>query len=180
MTLKRTIKLYQVPDKTKTKLRPMRKEDVPSACKLLNTYLNKFKLHVHFTEADFAHWLLPREGVVDTFVIESPTKKGEITDMVSFYHLPSSIIGHLKYKTLRAVYSFYNVATTVPLKVLMQDCLITAKKYKADVMNALDLMENSQFLKELKFGSGDGNLHYYLYNWATPELKNEEVGLVLL
>ena len=27
-----------------------------------------------------------------------------------------------------------------------------------DVFNALDLMENDQFLKELKFGIGDGKL----------------------
>ena len=34
-----------------------------------------------------------------------------------------------------------------------------------DVFNALNIMENSQFLEELKFEMGDGELYYYLYNW---------------
>jgi glycylpeptide N-tetradecanoyltransferase len=123
---------------------------------------------------------MPRDGVIDTYVIESPTEKGKITDMISFYHLPSTIIGHIKYKTLRAVYSFYNVATSVPLTDLMKDCLIVAKQLNADVVNALDLMENGTFLEKLKFGHGDGYLQYYLYNWATPEMTNKELGLVLL
>jgi len=34
---------------------------------------------------------------------------------------------HPKHKLLRAAYSFYNVATSVPLKQLMEDLLILAK-----------------------------------------------------
>lgn len=33
--------------------------------------------------------------------------------MCSFYHLPSTVIGHAKHRNLNAAYSFYNVATTV-------------------------------------------------------------------
>ena len=44
-----------------------------------------------------------------------------------------------------------------------------------DVFNALDLMENQSYLKDLKFGPGDGNLHYYLYNFKCPELTENEV-----
>ncbi|GAA6110029.1 glycylpeptide N-tetradecanoyltransferase 1 [Tachysurus ichikawai] len=48
-----------------------------------------------------------------------------------------------------------------------------------DVFNALDLMENKTFLEKLKFGIGDGNLQYYLYNWKCPSMGAEKVGLVL-
>ena len=41
-------------------------------------------------------------------------------------------------------------------------------------------MENDKVLKELKFGVGDGNLHYYLYNWRIPETKPSQVGIVLV
>lgn len=44
-----------------------------------------------------------------------------------------------------------------------------------DVFNALDLMENKTFLEKLKFGIGDGNLHYYLYNWRCPGTDSEKV-----
>lgn len=50
-----------------------------------------------------------------------------------------------------------------------------------DVFNALDIFQNASFLKELKFGIGDGRLRYYLYNWRiSQQLTAEEVGLVLL
>lgn len=49
-----------------------------------------------------------------------------------------------------------------------------------DVFNALDLMENSTVLTKLKFGPGDGLLHYYLFNWKCPQMDPSQVGLVLL
>lgn len=49
-----------------------------------------------------------------------------------------------------------------------------------DVFNCLDLMENSTMLEKLKFGQGDGNLQYYLYNWQCPSMEPKQVGLVLL
>lgn len=42
---------------------------------------------------------------------------------------------------------------------------------KFDVFNALTLHDNPLFLEQLKFGAGDGQLHYYLYNWRTAGMK---------
>lgn len=53
--------------------------DVPSACALLNAYLLRTKLAPVFSEADLAHWLLPREGVVDSFVVVDGG--GKVTDL---------------------------------------------------------------------------------------------------
>lgn len=53
-------------------------------------------------------------------------------------------------------------------------------KMDFDVFNALDLMENKQFLEELKFGVGDGNLQYYLYNWVCSGMRPEHVSLILI
>lgn len=51
-----------------------------------------------------------------------------------------------------------------------------------DVFNALDLLENGAFLKDLKFGIGDGTLQYYLYNWrmAGAPVGPGDTGLILL
>jgi glycylpeptide N-tetradecanoyltransferase len=105
---------------------------------------------------------------------------GVVTDFCSFYHLPSTIIGNEKHNRLCAAYSYYNVATTVPLEHLIRDALILARNMGSDVFNALDLMENKTFLENLKFGIGDGNLQYYLYNWKCPEVEPKDIGLVLL
>jgi glycylpeptide N-tetradecanoyltransferase len=74
------------------------------------------------------------------------------------------------------------VATKAPLQQLMQDAMILATAKGYDVFNALDLMENASFLKDLKFGIGDGTLQYYLYNWrmAGTPIAPGETGLILL
>ena len=199
MTMARMQKLYKLPGATSlATLRPMTPEDVPAAHALVSRYLERFKLSVVFSEEEFAHWLLPREGVVSSFVnVKKKPRTGvaaaaggeggeddddaeEITDFCSYYHLHSSVLGNPKHTTLHAAYSFYNVANTVDLTELMRDCLILAKNEGHDVFNALNLMENDRFLTDLKFGMGDGNLQYYVYNWLCPTMEHGDVGLVLL
>ena len=180
MTMARTIKLYSLKAETSTPgIRPMEARDVPEACALLAKYYKKYKLYTSFSEEDFAHWLLPREGVIYSYVVEEPTSKA-ITDMISFYSLPSSIIQHPNYKTLNAAYSFCNAPMTTPIVDLMRDALILAKRNNFDVFNALDLAENAQFFRELHFLIGDGMLHYYLYNWKCKPIDPSENALVLL
>ena len=96
------------------------------------------------------------------------------------YHLPSTVIGNPKYDSVSVSYSYYNVATTVPLVDLMRDLLIMARNRGTDVFNALDLMDNKEIFAALKFGGGDGNLQYYVYNWRCPAFESNEVGLVLV
>ncbi|XP_072343022.1 glycylpeptide N-tetradecanoyltransferase 1-like isoform X3 [Scyliorhinus torazame] len=122
MTMQRTMKLYRLPETTKTPgLRPMESKDVEGVCRLLREYLKLFHLTPAMNKEEVAHWFLPRENIIETYVVE----KG------------------------------------------------------FDVFNALDLMENKTFLEKLKFGIGDGNLQYYLYNWKCPSMAAEKVGLVL-
>lgn len=77
-----------------------------------------------------------------------------------------------------------DLASQPPLRLFPQ---ILAKNAGFDVFNALDIMDNQTFLKELKFGIGDGSLHYYLYNWYVagrakdgPPLQPSDIGLVML
>ena len=108
-----------------------------------------------FTEEDFTHWFLPRDEIIDTYVVEkpasaveksesksnkkngadealdSPSKKDNslvITDMVSFYTLPSTVMSHPTHSKLKAAYSFYNVSTVTPWVDLIGDALVLAKK----------------------------------------------------
>mmetsp|Transcript_115218 Transcript_115218/g.367614 ORF Transcript_115218/g.367614 Transcript_115218/m.367614 type:complete len:476 (+) Transcript_115218:181-1608(+) len=178
MTMARTIKLYKVPEAPQLEgMRKMEPKDVPRVSELVVGYLKKFSLHPELTPEEIAHWMLPREGVIYAYVREIG---GEVTDVCSFYSLPSTILGNDKYNLLKAAYSYWNVATTVPLHELMYDALIFAKRHDFDVFNALNVMENDSFLKELKFGIGDGFLQYYLYNWKCPKIEPTGMGLVLL
>ncbi|KAF2894338.1 hypothetical protein ILUMI_11835 [Ignelater luminosus] len=177
MTMQRTLKLYKLPDEPKTPgFRKLTIKDIPQAHKLLQEYLKRFDLAPHFSEDDFIHWFLPQVGIVDSFVVEN---NGVITDFVSYYTLPSTVMHHPIYKSLKAAYSFYNVSGKTPWIDLMNDALISAKQLGFDVFNALDLMDNKEFLETLKFGIGDGNLQYYLYNWKCPGMQAHKIGLVL-
>lgn len=100
------------------------------------------------------------------------------------------------------------------LNCLMLDALILAKKvslrlhyllvssenlfdsysqFHFDVFNALTLLDNPLFLEQQKFGPGDGQLHYYLYNYralpiaggvdgnnSVDEKRRGGVGVVML
>lgn len=118
------------------------------------------------------------------------TKK--ITDFVSFYSLESTIIDkETPHKTVKTAYLYYYAteaafglrasdALKTRLTLLMNDALILAKRFKFDVFNALSLMDNALFLEDLKFGKGDGQLHYYLYNYLANPIsggvdKNNEL-----
>ncbi|KAG0233115.1 glycylpeptide N-tetradecanoyltransferase [Actinomortierella wolfii] len=203
MTMARLIKLYKLPTETSTKgLRPLEEKDVAQVAALLNRYLANCEFAPHFEEEDVRHWLISRPGVVWGYVVEDEETK-KITDFFSFYLLPSSVIGNTQHSTLNAAYSFYYAVHTdyealekiedaeereqarqeqikERLQTLMRDALIIAKKNDLDVFNALNLMDNALFTKELNFGPGDGRLHFYLYNWRCRDVPNTKVGLVML
>jgi len=179
MTMQRHLKLYRLPDQTKVAgLRLFESKDVEKVRVLLNEYLSKFNLCPVFTDQEVEHWFLPQANIINSYVVEE-AEGGGITDFLSFYCLPSTVMNHPVHKHIKAAYSFYNVSTKTPWMDLMADALILAKKDDYDVFNALDLMENSEFLEKLKFGIGDGNLQYYLYNWRCPDVTPGEIGLVL-
>uniref|UniRef100_A0A3B0MPR1 Glycylpeptide N-tetradecanoyltransferase n=1 Tax=Theileria annulata TaxID=5874 RepID=A0A3B0MPR1_THEAN len=177
MTISRAIRIYKVNDIPNVEMRPMEQKDVLSVHKLLRKYLQKYKLYQEFDVHEVEHQFMPREDIIQTFV---KTNEDEVTDMVSYYSLPSTVINNRKVHTIRAAYSFYNIATTMTFKSLMEHAIFFAKSQGYDVYNALDLMENSLVFKDLKFGMGDGDLHYYMFNYRVPDLKSTDVGMVLL
>ncbi|KAJ2360976.1 glycylpeptide N-tetradecanoyltransferase, partial [Coemansia sp. RSA 2611] len=170
-----------------------------------------------------AHWLMPRSGVVWTYVVDDPERPGRITDFFSFYSLPSAVLkeggargrasARPTYKSVNAAYLFYygtrdeydvalsdaekqgcggakqekqllkaktNALIKERLLALMGDALVLAKNSGFDVFNCLDMMDNSMFIRELRFGPGDGYLRYYLYNYRAREIESPRVGFVML
>ncbi|KAG9156270.1 hypothetical protein Leryth_009145 [Lithospermum erythrorhizon] len=102
MTMSRAIKLYKLPASTVTPgLRELKLRDVPAVTRLLRDYLSQFVIAPYFDENDVEHWLVPRENVMNSYVVESPATH-EMTDFFSFYSLPSSILHNPNYSTLKA------------------------------------------------------------------------------
>uniref|UniRef100_A0AAY3ZY96 Glycylpeptide N-tetradecanoyltransferase n=1 Tax=Denticeps clupeoides TaxID=299321 RepID=A0AAY3ZY96_9TELE len=174
MTLQRANKLNRLPQMPKTSgLRPMSESDVSAVQDLLKSFLRGFELSTVLNREEVQHWLLPRDGVVHTYVVQSP--EGVVTDLLSFYTLPYTILNHQVHKILKAAYGFYYASTTTQMLELMEDALIIAKEKGFDVFTMLDLMANRSVLEQLKFTTEDKSLHYYLYNWKCPSLTTDKV-----
>ncbi|KAL8905683.1 MAG: hypothetical protein Q9171_006578 [Xanthocarpia ochracea] len=207
-TKARQIAKYKLPDATKTKgLRIMEKKDVAAVQDLLQRFLKRFDMAPEFDAEEILHWMVHEEKttaeqVIWSYVVEDPSSQ-KITDFFSFYCLESSVIKNPKHDNVRAAYMFYYATEAAfaenekglkeKMNDLMNDALVLAKKFNFDVFNALTLLDNPLFLKEQLFGPGDGQLHYYVYNYRTQPIaggvdgKNEVdesqrggVGVVML
>ncbi|KAL0179784.1 hypothetical protein M9458_025226, partial [Cirrhinus mrigala] len=99
--------------------------DVPVVQDLLREHLKAFHLSPSLTLEDVEHLLLPQDGVIDTYVVESMADT--ITDMVSFYTLPFTALNHPVHKGLKAACVLYCISKATPLLQLMEDILIICK-----------------------------------------------------
>ncbi|ELU43842.1 N-myristoyl transferase [Rhizoctonia solani AG-1 IA] len=193
-TMARMIRQNAVPDSfTLAGLREMEEKDIKDVLELYEKYMQRFQLTPVMDEAEMRHHMLSgrgtgerkdgrREGqVVWAYVVEDPETKA-ITDFFSFYSLPSTITKSTTGEVVDAAYLFYYAtaesggepAVKARVQALITDALVLANKARFDVFNALTLMDNYPFLKELnhiQFGQGDGYLNYYLYNWRTAPLE---------
>jgi len=95
LPMNRYIKILKVPEQTSTKgLREMTKKDIPQVHKMLLKYLaTTTEVFTKFEESEIEHFMLPRKDVIYSYVVENPETK-ELTDFISFYSLPSSILKH--------------------------------------------------------------------------------------
>ncbi|SCU93516.1 LAMI_0E14642g1_1 [Lachancea mirantina] len=173
---------YTLPKHTTTPgLRPMQEEDLDAVLALFNKYQERFDLVQIFTKEEFRHSFLNTDNVVYAYVAET---NGEISDFVSFYSLPFTVLDNPLYNELGIGYLFYYASNadfqegdrfsreaTSKLKkritTLMADVCILARDLKMDVFNALSSQDNTLFLEDLKFGPGDGFLNFYLFNYRT-------------
>lgn len=51
-------------------LRPMERRDIRQVTELLQKYLRRFQLAPSMGEEEVAHWFLPQDTIIDTYVVE--------------------------------------------------------------------------------------------------------------
>lgn len=175
--------------------------DTPAIVRALAASAGR-ELRPVFGEREVTHWFL--SGAVTCYVVEGVGARAmdadantedaagaagvgaagagtnTITDMFSYYTLPSSVSGNATHGAVTVAYSFYNVSTRVPLQTLMHHALVTARDSGHDVFNALDSGDNATVFEQLRFQRGCGLLYYYLYNWQCSAMEPSDVGLTLV
>lgn len=173
---------YAIPNATRTPgLRPMEARDLDAVFDLLHKFQKRYDLVQVFEKEELSHWLLGGEygkGVIKTYVVEDP-EKGRITDFFSYYLLPFTVLNHPTHNELGIAYLYYYASESAEgeesayqkrLLLLINDALVTAKTFNVDVFNALTSQDNPLFIKPAKFGSGDGLLNYYLFNYRVKPI----------
>mgnify|MGYP001225459519 FL=1 len=195
---------YTLPKNPHLKMEPLVEEqDIDEVFKLLNNYQKKFKLYQDFEKHEFVHMMKTRENVLYSFFVRDQAS-GKITDFISFYLLPFTILENKIYKDLNVAYLFYyatdekhnetqDLLKTRLCELVNDACIIAGKQLKVDVFNALTSQDNDLFLKDLKFGAGDGVLNFYLFNYKMKPIdggmaayennlkdKTSELGVVML
>ncbi|KAG7195289.1 glycylpeptide N-tetradecanoyltransferase [Scheffersomyces spartinae] len=174
---------YALPSETKTKgWREMKLEDVDQVHALITEYQKRFDIVQVFSKEEISHWLLdvnscnPENKVICSYVVEN--SDGRITDFISYYLLPFTILNDKTHNELGIAYLFYYATDLADkdgykkrLISLVNDALVTAKKLNVDVFNCLTSQDNNLFIDEAKFAPGDGYLNYYLFNYRTKTIS---------
>lgn len=181
-SLSKMIKLLKIKENLCIEsLEPMSEDDLDDVLQLLNSDLNKWtKFHPIFSKEELKHYFIPRDRVVYSYITRD-SNTGRIDSFISFYELPSSVLNHPSISTLKVAYLYYYaVPNQHRLITIMRTLLLKAKNSGFDVFNCLDTYRNQEFIKMLQFGIGDGQLRYYLFNWATDPLLPDQIGLCML
>lgn len=126
-----TVKLFKLPEKPLTAgFRLAEAGDMPHVHRLMTEFIGTRAFGPVMSLQEVKHWMQPRKNVVYTYVVQA-AKGAEITDFVSFYCLPSSVISHPVHKVIKAAYLFYYAHTATPLNELIKDALIAARNVRA-------------------------------------------------
>lgn len=125
-SMARMISHYKMSDQTSLPgLREIKKGDLKQAARLLRQYLARFDMAPQLNNKEVEHALWSgrgREGengqrvgqVVWTYVVEDPQHPGRITDLFSFYSLPSTATKVQPKTLINAAYLFYYATTACP------------------------------------------------------------------
>lgn len=192
--------------------RKMEEKDIEIVWQLYKSWQSRYSLSQIMSKDDIKHWIYGGAKqdvkVVHAFVVEN-SETGKVTDFISFYVLPFTVLENPLHSQIGIAYLYYygseiGAGKTINdeesqklvkknLKSLVNDAMIEAKKLNIDVFNALSSQDNALFLSDLKFGLGDGFLNYYLFNYKAARIdggiskdsydfseKSSQVGVVLL
>ena len=186
MSVGNAIKKYELPDEPNISgFRKMEEKDLEQIYNLILARNKKYKIYEILTLKDLEHWLLPRNNIVYTYVLEDEEHK--ITDFCSFYTIQRTILNtqnnnssNSKYKKINFAYELINCNNSISMKELLRSAVILAKQNNFDAYHCINYKENADNFKELLFMEKIGKMKYHLYNFVYPETNIDDVSLMFM
>ena len=179
-----TLKKYELPDELQiTGFRKMEEKDLEQINELILLRNKKYKIYEILNKEEIMHWLLPKNNIVYTYVLEDEEHK--ITDFCSFYSIQRTVLNNQnkkdsKYKKINFAYELINYNSSISMKELLRCAIILAKKNNFDAYYCVDYKENGENFKELLFMEKIGKMKYYFYNFVYPETNIDDVSLMFM
>jgi len=147
-----------------SQFRKMTPKDVPKVTQILKDYFKKFKIVPVVNETWVKHWLLPRDGVMYSYLND------ETSDFLSFYSIPYDKVGSTD--TVNQAYLFYMTGDN------FNDAFLIAQNAGFDVFNTLDVVHSEDLLKKHRFSKGTGYVNYHLFDWKLDcEIDKTDINI---
>jgi glycylpeptide N-tetradecanoyltransferase len=147
-----------------SQFRKMTPKDVPKVTQILKDYFKKFKIVPVVNETWVKHWLLPRDGVMYSYLND------ETSDFLSFYSIPYDKVGSTD--TVNQAYLFYMTGDN------FNDAFLIAQNAGFDVFNTLDVVHSEDLLKKHRFLKGTGYVNYHLFDWKLDcEIDKTDINI---
>ena len=184
MSVGNAIKKYELPDEPIISgFRKMEEKDIEQIYNLILEKNKKYKVYEILNKKDIEHWLLPRNNIVYTYVLEDEEHK--ITDFCSFYSIQRTILNNsnnntAKNKKINFAFSLINCNNTISMKELLRNAIILAKQNNFDAYHCVDYKENSEHFKELLFTQKIGKMKYHFYNFVYPDIPIDDAFFLFI
>lgn len=171
-------KLYKVKDKITSNLRLLENKDIKQCTEKYNNYYKKYKIHQVFTENEFKHKFLPKNNIIDSFVVE---KNGIITDFISIFYVKTHVFNNNKYSdySVAQIYQYF-YSDEKKFIDIVDDILYIMKQKNIDVVNCINQMDTHIFLDRLKFKERFGENNFYIWNMKCLPVNPSDIALITI
>ena len=143
--------------------------------------MEKYNYHPIYSLDEFKHIFMDNE-FVSSYVLED--ENGNVIDFISYYTSKTRVVKNTsendENEFLNIAYLFYYTCVNTTSYKLLNELIYVVRDNNIDIFTAFDIMENETILNELGFEEGSGILHYYLYNWKTKPVKNNQLAIILI
>lgn len=168
-------KYFEIKDKLPDFVHKMTEDDIDDAYELHMEYIKKYSCYEHITKEQFKYMMFGNT-IAHSYIVKDID--GYTIDFFSFIRYISTVKDNDKQIYRAQVYYYSSNEETI--YTIMRYIITLSKEIGCDVVDCINIHENSDIVDSLKFDKGTGELNYYLYNWKTPYMEPQNMGKMFI